>query len=492
MKDRHFAALAALLACAYALLQLRYLQSFLDYDQFVYLRNMLASYRLPFYNPHHLHFEMGGVWFHKLLQTWTAQSVFDDFTFHQRLRSILAATCGVFFSALYLRRACQSAAMALLGAACGAMAHGYLHYAAKVDTAIFPVAWLPLCLWHADRLYRNESHTFLGAAFLGLLLAIGALLHQALLLAAPALLLAWLAPLPARLRWRALSIERCNADNTLNIRWRRRLLAAALSAFCLLAGVSGAYYCAGRIHYNLPLDQPNIAQVRGTTWNGYTLQTWFFAYLNKESPFRPQQWNWRPLMMARGFSDALLSPPGPLPRYRREGPAPFAFAAPLDRQRLPYNLLAIFTLLVAALQLLLWRSCWRRFGRSWLALCLLLPSFLFFAGAIEPFYFEFWLLFCAVAIWISALCLACLQELARKLRLGALSAAPGAALLAAALLLSIHNLRYSLLPHAGAIYSEGLDRRRPEQVRYFSSEAIYRMRRSDHIRAFGPTPGQDR
>lgn len=473
----------------FLLLQVRYLQSFLDYDQIVYLLNMRGAWKEPFFNPHHLHFEMGGVAFDEVIQRFCARCPLDDFAFHQRLRSILAGSAGVVGAYLLLQRLCDSRGIAAGGALLFASMHGYLHYAAKIDTGIYPAAWLPWMLWQADRLASGETRLWSGAFGLGFFLFFGAMLHQSLGFAGAAILLALILPAPARLI--APPIERHARRPRPAIgelrpkRNKGRVRAAVLAASTALVLIAGAYWIIGREYYNLPLDKPKISQVRGTTWNGYTLQRWVFAYLNPNSSFRPATWQWDPVYVLRGWTDGALSPLSPLPRYNRSRQFEYRLAAPLSATNLPFRILLIASGLSAAALLLAFLPLWRRFGPVFLALLLSVPAHFFLGAAIEPFFLEFWLLFWASWTLLTVLLLCWIAERLCALGLPAPRRPAALLLLVLAAVFGIHNWRYSLQPHAQTVYTEGLDYRKPELVRYFLSDSIYRLRRTERIRAFG-------
>lgn len=485
---------AGLAALAYALLQLRFLQSFLDYDQLVYLLNMRGSYREPFFNPHHLHFETGGVLFHEWMLRLAGSAGPGDFAFHQRLRGILFSALGVGASVLWLYRATARLGLALAGSAVMACAHGYLHYAAKIDTPIYPAAWTPVLLLLGYELIQARRRAYALAALFGAASAIGAFFHQYMGFLAGAVLLAMQVP-PQWLRRRAAVFEfqprpfpsGSSRSVIAESAWdgAGRLRRALLAGGVALLLVAAAYYPIGVWYYNLPLDRPNVAQVRGTTWNGNTFQRWIFAYLNPESPFFLADRQSDPRESVRGFTDAALSLPRPLPKYHRSLNFDYDLNDWKNPERFAFHALAAAALAVLLACALLWDRLLARYGPLWIALLLAWAGFLLVGAKIEPFYFEFWIIPFTLSAYVGVLVWNYAVEVLEGvvgLSLGWIAAALPAAFAA---LLFTHNFQHYLRPHAETIYTEGLEKRTPGQVRYFTSPGLYRAPRAERIRAFG-------
>lgn len=486
---------AALAALAYALLQLRFLQSFLDYDQLVYLLNMRGSYREPFFNPHHLHFETGGVYFHELMLRLAGPDGPGDFAFHQRLRGILFSAFGVGASVLLLYRVTARLGLALAGSAAMACAHGYMHYAAKIDTPIYPAAWAPALLLIGYELIQARRRGYVLAAAFGAASAMGALFHQYMGFLTAAVLLAlqlpphWLRARDAVFEFRPGAVAALAPPEVLEDpawdgagRLRRALLAGGVA----LLLVAAAYYPIGVWYYNLPLDRPNVAQVRGTTWNGNTFQRWIFAYLNPESPFFLATRQSDPRESVRGFTDAALSLMRPLPKYHRSLKFEYDLSDWKNPRRFAFHALAAGALAVFLGCVLLWDRLLVRYGPLWLALLLAWAGFLLVGAKVEPFYFEFWIIPFTLSLYAGVLMWSYIIEVfesAIGLSLGWLAAAPAACFAA---ILFTHNFQYYLRPHAETIYTEGLEKRTPGQVRYFTSPGLYRVPRAERIRASGP------
>jgi hypothetical protein len=486
---------AALAAGVYALIQLRFLQSFLDYDQLVYLLNMRGSYREPFFNPHHLHFETGGVYFYEILLRVFGADGPGDFAFYQRLRGVLFAAFGVGASVLFLYRITARLALALAGSAAMAFAHGYLHYAAKIDTPIYPAAWTPLLLLLGGELIWTARRGYGLALLFGAASAIGAMLHQYMGFLTAAVLFAL--QFPARcFRLRSAFLEfrpgfaavetRADLINPLARDAAVRLRCALIAGGTALLLTAAAYYPIGVWYYNLPLDRPNVAQVRGTTWNGNTFQRWIFAYLNPESPFFLATRKSDPRETLRGFTDAALSLMRPLPKYHRSLKFEYDLQDWKNPARFAFHALAAGALGVFLGCVLLWDRLFARYGPMWLALLLAWAGFALVGVKVEPFYFEFWIIPFTLSVYIGVLLWNYLIEAlesAAPLRAGWLAATPAACFAA---LLFTHNFEHYLRPHAETIYTEGLEKRTPGQVRYFTSPGLYRAPRAERIRAFGP------
>lgn len=481
-------------ALAYALLQLRFLQSFLDYDQLVYLLNMRGSYREPFFNPHHLHFETGGVYFHELMLRIAGPDGPGDFAFHQRLRGILFSAFGVGASVLLLYRVTARLGLALAGSAVMACAHGYMHYAAKIDTPIYPAAWTPALLLLGHELIQAKRYGWVLAAAFGAASAIGAFFHQYMGFLTAAVLFALQVP-PRRLRVRNAFFEfqprpitaaPPSATTDSVAASAGRLRRALFSGGVALMLVAAAYYPIGVWYYNLPLDRPNVAQVRGTTWNGNTFQRWIFAYLNPESPFFLATRKSDPRESVRGFTDAALSLTRPLPKYHRSLNFEYNLNDWKSARRFAFHALAAGALAVLLACVLLWDRLLARYGPTWIALLVAWAGFIWVGAKIEPFYFEFWIIPFTLSVYAGVLVWNYMIEVLEGVlcvSFAWLAAAPAACFAA---MLFTHNFQYYLRPHAETIYTEGLEKRTPEQVRYFTSPGLYRVPRAERIRAFGP------
>src|SRR4030042_2136383 len=171
---------AALVALLYTLFHLYHLQQFMDWDQFAYIGNIDNNLRGGYVvcNPHHLHFEFTGRLFHDFMRTTFGGDGCTDLIFHLRLRSLVAAGLGLFFLFLFLKEATGKLAWALLGTLAVGFTHGYLSYADKIDTGIFPAAAFCLILWVLGRLGRARRGAPVLAFWLGVSLAVGGLMHQ--------------------------------------------------------------------------------------------------------------------------------------------------------------------------------------------------------------------------------------------------------------------------------------------------------------------------
>ncbi len=473
--------LPAGLTLLFFLLHLRYAQRFIDHDEIVYIYNTYACYKEPVFNPHHLHMEMGGKIFHDWMRSTFGEQGFNDIMFHLRLRSLLGAALGFFFTWIWLERVTRSRLWAFSGTILLTSTHGFMSYVTRVDTPIFPAAWLPLMLLCACHFYRRPGFAF--ALVTGFVFAVGIVLHQYLGLACATLFLPLLLPprlfthsLPGFIRVQRNPTGRKEGGSdlaALDISYQRRFAVTLTIVLWTTLFTAAAYLYAGRTVYRLPFDRPRPAQATGL-WSHMIFQHWIITYLTVDEwgqgirKFKSEE-------PVRGFIDAFSSQEKPVPKYNRNFRFDFAPDRPTDRTAAPYNWPVYYTLVVLTCALAFGRSLWIRYGPVFLMLVLSLGVFTWLGAYWEPFYYEFWILPVEVLVFLGTLLFA---WMARSVEQGArILALPVHALnFAFILLLVLHNVTYWLIPHSRVEYREGTGTWEddPEHVDRVSGAGIYR------------------
>lgn len=470
--------LPALLSVGFFVFHLRYAQRFIDHDEIVYIYNTYASYKEAVFNPHHLHMEMGGKIFHDWMRSTFSTEGFNDIMFNLRLRSLIAAAFGFFSCWILLHRVTGSGVWAFWGTLLFTSSHGFMSYVTRVDTAVFPAAWLPLMILCAHHFYEKPG--FLFAVFTGLVFAVGIVLHQYMGLACATLFLPLLIP-PAVFRssmgdfiaTRQHDRAKVSAVVGRSLSYPKRFTITATVVLWTTLFTSTAYLYAGRTVYHLPFDRPRPAEATGL-WNYLIFQHWIITYLTVDDwgqgirKFKSEE----PL---RGFIDAFSSQEKPVPKYNRNFRFDFALDRPADRNAAPYNWPVYYTLLVIAGTLLFGRILCARYGPIPLMLVLSLGIFTWLGAYWEPFYYEFWILPVEILIFLGTILSAwAARSLQMRLRIFSL---PVHLLTAAfCLLILLHNVKYWMIPHSRIEYREGTGtwEDEPEHVDRVSGGGIYR------------------
>ncbi|MFP4364853.1 MAG: hypothetical protein ACLFR1_13405 [Spirochaetia bacterium] len=387
---------AFILAVLYFLFNMHYTQQFVDQDQVVYINNIYYA-SLPGHitmnNPHHLHFEMSGVLFHQYMLDNFSDYGFTDRAFNLRIRSLLAACIGIFFGFLFFYEITNSLLWSLGGTLCIGMSHVYVHYATKIDTAIFPAAMLLIIFWFFLKLSQQKRLVLISAVIGGVLLAAAVLAHQ--YLAVICVLFCFAAGLPPyfflkRSIFSPMRITTQKLKPAIDaVPWKRYACVFLMAIIGILLIVT-AYFYGGKTQYNLPFDEANPEVARGP-FRDASFQQWLFYYqhvgewggeleeLDPRAPFR-------------GFTDAFLSQHWSGMKWNRDFTFRYDIDAPLDRDSFIHNQVALFTVLCLAGAVLFLPWLYRRYGRLMLLIIPALAFYVFFFADWEPFYFEFWII----------------------------------------------------------------------------------------------------
>lgn len=437
------------------LIHLRYLQMFLDSDQLVYLANVLTTYKGIILNPHHLFFEVHAYWFDQFIRT--IHPDFLDLTFNLRIRSLLSASIGIVFYGVLIYRLTKNFILTFSGMILIGFSHGYTHYASKIDTGIFPVAWFPIIILISDYIFyiRKRFYYFFGIIVLSFIFFLGIMQHQTMILTAISVFLGWILPYKNKEHNKKSIIAKPS------YRWSGSILLGILT-FILVAF---AYWAAGKMYYHLPYDKPNIHSARGV-WRYQSFQQWLFTYHvsgvwgkgHKEFDIR---------MPLRGFTDGVLSQQKLKDKYNKSKKFLYNFSSLqsiVSQNSFLHNF--IFILLIFIILSLFFLSYYlaKIYGRIYFVLLLSFLLYFFLGSYWEPHYFEFWIMPVSITWLLFILILNFLfsklysQEKSHKLTnlfKGWLVNALKFTVLFLALMIGIYNLKYNTIPHSQYIYLEG-------------------------------------
>ncbi|MCB1321087.1 MAG: hypothetical protein KDK34_12580, partial [Leptospiraceae bacterium] len=359
---------ACLVAGAYTLVQLIFLQRYLDYDQVIYainIRLMRAAHTL-FFNPHHLHFEAFGLWFHQGLVQITGADP-GDLMLHLRLRSLAFGGIGLVAWGLYIHSLSARKGVMIIGMLLIGGMHAYMHYSAKVDTAIFPAAWLPVMLLTGRKLRELRRIRWPHASLAGLILAVGICMHVYMIMGCVIVALTVLLPGGSK-------------------RSFHRILSVLVMTLACLAIIALFYLYTGIVVHGLAFDRPTYTS---RTWGHLRFIEWVFAYLITT----PYGRGWQAISggeILRGIMNAILSPQHLL-KFANVPEMGYNFDQFSSREHLIFNLLSLSILSVILISLIVLPLLWRRYGIGLLETLGGMAAFSFVAIAIEAHYFEFWI-----------------------------------------------------------------------------------------------------
>ncbi len=446
---RHAPLLAALfISLLYFLFHFHFMQRYIDYDQVVYANNIIKAVKKPFVNPHHLHFEISGKYFHQFMVKYFGDYGFTDLTFNLRLRSLIFGCMGIFITLLYITSLTGRFVWGFLGTMLVAFTHGYLLYTPKVDTAVFSTTWLIVMLYSGHLLLKTRRFVVIAAITTGLVLFTGIMLHQYLGFTCAALFFGIVLPdslFTKKLRRPPLRILRKKREGNERMSGRERLVAASVMTLVTTLLTVSAYFAAGRIYLNLSFDKTD------TSWNHVysylTFQEWLFFYVTKDEWGKTESGK-RVEETFRGITDAFLSPRKPGPKWNRDLRFNYNLKEGADGKSLVFNLLAIYLGTSVLLLLLFLPGLLKRYGRDLIPLILNLVFFSSLAGYWEPFYLEFWVIPAVNFIFLSILLFNHIGEKGALL-LGRFSHIPlYSSVLILITLFTGHNIRYNVVPQS--------------------------------------------
>jgi hypothetical protein len=406
---------------------------------------------------HHLHFEIGGKLFHEWMVQYFADAGFTDLEFNLRLRSLLMACIGIFFAVLYYYELTKKLFWGILGAIFIAFSHGYLHYATKVDTGIFPAAAFFPIAWTLVKMENVKRGIVILSFFGGIFLFISVMAHQYMAIGCVAACISIILPpflFPEGSFLKPFEIKEKKEKPQIDARPTARYSAALLMAITGVILVCAGYFWCGKTQYNLGFDRPTPEVSKGI-WRYATFQQWVFGYASEDmwghgiSEFDPA----RPV---NGYIDSFLSKSVVLYKYDIFTLLQFNLDEPFDKKAFSFNQMIYFSIFVFLGTILLLPVLWRRYKRHMLFLILSVVGFFLFFTYWEPHYFEFWLI---PAILVTSLSVCLLNVIGEKIttvfkRIGHLI--PVAYFIFILFIVVNHNMLYHQIPHSRIRYKQGI------------------------------------
>lgn len=452
---------ALLIALLFFLLIFQSMPQYLDYDQVWYLENINASlspYGFLLFNPHHLHFEIGGKIFQQFMADNFGVFGFTDVTFNMRLRSLLAASAALVFLFLFLKNLTGRLVWAVAGTLLLAVTHGFLMYAGKVDTGIFPVLGVCMILWLARQADKPDGLKLGHSLLLGLFFFANLLFHQ--FMAICCVLTVFVFALPETVFQAALPLQPFSLDTRRPLRaqaypWRvtRRFVNLVVAAVCGVILIGATYFYVGRLYYNLPFAGESPAPVGRFPFEKFTFQKWLFFYQADDRPWG-RGINTNDVQIPYySFTKGMLSATGP--KYLRAIERDAAWRIKFDYnvedifapKNFVFNLAAFFSLITVAGCIFFFPALLARFRRIFLLCLLSFVTFSLFAVFWEAAYVEFWLVPVALFLVLGIMVLKIIEE---KL---ALFLSRTAAVVVLPFLVALvigffaHNMLYSVIPY---------------------------------------------
>jgi hypothetical protein len=455
------------------------MQQFLDWDQVWYtnnIRNMLEG-SVPYFNPHHIHYESGGKVFHEFMVKNFREAGFTNLMFNNRLRSLLVSCVGIFFVVLYLKEMTGKLLWGIIGGLLVGFCHGYLAYSTQGDTPIFPASAFCILCYCVRKVENSTKHTLVLACIAGITCALGVVFHQYMALACVAAVAGILLPpvlFKSMYRGAPFSIIRAGKEPLLEKKAPIRYKAAVIMAVTGVSLIIAAYFYTGKTVFNLPFDKPNRRTAVGR-YSYTTFQKWLFLYQDEgwwAGGFR----KFDPRHSARGLTNAFLSPTTPY-KYLRYGSTTFLYDImhPENKKSFVYNQTAYFTLVPLAGIFILFPFLWKRYRRGLFFLLTSYGLFSFFTAYWEPSYYEFWLIPCIISCLLAVLFLNFIGEKIRVI-LKQYTQIPGYILTFIFLLaLSSHNVFYYSIPYSRYKHREDIDYKwRREYYMGLYSDSVYK------------------
>ncbi len=460
---------------------MQFMQKYIDWDQYAYAGNVrlaLVPGNTALMNPHHLHFELGGKLFQNLMLDLFGKSGFTDLAFNLRLRSLLAACIGIFFCVLFLANATKRLLWGVIGGLLVGFLHGYLQYATKIDTGIFPAASVIPLFWAYGKMQGARSMLVAKSLLCGFLAFVCVMMHEHSVFAFAILSLCQLVPAAALVRRSTAPFAMGKTIDVPLVDSRTSNRLKAWMTFSLSGAVLivAAYFYAGETHYNLRFDPGEQRESRGI-WASSTFQRWLVSYATTDMWGHGIE-HFDPRAPIRGFTDACLSQDPKWPKYN----ANYEFAYDMKNASSPEtfsnDLLALLTLFTIAGAVALVPWLLRRYGRVYIALVASLAVYAVFFTYWEPFYFEFWIVPAVLVAILFVLVFAFMAEkLAAVLR--GFGRIPFYALaLFVFFVFATHNMKNYVIPYSASRYTQGISwSLDPDKYEWMYSPTVYKDRK---------------
>ncbi|MBN2533523.1 MAG: hypothetical protein JXB88_11550 [Spirochaetales bacterium] len=389
------------IACLYFLFHFHFMQQFIAWDQVWYannIKNMLEG-SVPYFNPHHIHYESGGKLFHEYMIKHFRQAGFTDVVFNNRLRSLLVSCIGIFFIILYIKEMTGKLMWGILGGVLIGFCHGYLAYSTQVDTPIFPASAFCVMCYLVKKVEDSKQHPLVLAFITGVMCAVSVIFHQysamtcvaavACILLPPALFINNKTGSPFSIFKKK---EEALIDKKPYIRYKAAVTVAVTGVSLIVI----AYFYTGKTVFNLPFDKPDRSTAIGR-YSHTTFQKWLFLYQD-EGWWAGGFKEFDPRHSFRGFTNAFLSPVTSY-KYQRYSSTTFHYDVthPMNEKAFVYNQVAFAAFIPLAGIFILFPFLWKRYRRGLFFLLASFGLFSIFTAYWEPLFFEFWLIQCIVS-----------------------------------------------------------------------------------------------
>ncbi|MBN2439954.1 MAG: hypothetical protein JXJ04_01355 [Spirochaetales bacterium] len=437
----------------YFLFQFHHIQQFLDFDQIVYCNNILAALKYKtaiMFNSHHLHMEIGGKWFHQCMIEYFEKSGFTDVVFNNRLRSVIFASTGIFFMILYLKEITGKLTWGFIGGILTGFCHGYLSYATKVDTAIYPAAGMILILWIFLKLEKAKKWSVLLSVPGAIILFLSVMFHQYMGIACMISVITL--ALPSRIFQgfpfrRPFSITNLPVKPEIDRSPKKRYITAAVTGLLGILLVCGGYFYAGETCYNLPFSKEEKRNWRGPFGNR-VFQNWVLGYA-VDNKWGKGISNFYPGSPFSGYTRAFLATvPVRTILPSKDSRYDYNMKKPFHKFHLTHTLVAYATIVVLFGAILLFPLLLYRYRRSFLLIFFSIILFSLFTTYWESYYYEFWIIPCLLVCVLGILIL---NLIAEKLALFIKDFAWYILYIPAIIFtffISSHNIQYHAVPYA--------------------------------------------
>lgn len=492
---------AFLLAAAYFLLNMTFMQQFLDWDQIVYSSNILSALRpgrLPLFNPHHLHLEISGKWWHQIMLFFFEDQGLTDPIFNNRIKSLLTASLGLYFFVLFLRDLTGKLSWGLIGGFMAGACHGYMSYATQVDTPIYPAVGLILTLWVLRKIEVTPRHSFywfLGAAVILFLSVMG---HQYMAISCLIFCVALGLPpyfFPDWNPWQVFKKRKKKKFDAqqpeIDQKPIKRYIGVISCALLAVFLIAGAFFWAGKTQYNFSFDNPHSRDQRGPLAGGRTFQEWLFLYAQLD------MWGhgierFDPRSPFRGMTDGFVSQIRDTSRFNKKYTFEYKVDEPANPNYFTKNQLAYFTWGLVFLTAALFPLLWTTYKRTFLFTLSSAVSFSIFTTWWEAYYFEFWLVPSLLFITLAVMILNYLGDRI-NLFLGKGGQVPFMAyLLFLGVIFFNHNVQHYLVYYSRIYNVEGAPPNYSDDFVYglFGGPEVYKHPGNVHQEAFGTRKGE--
>jgi len=401
--------IAIFVSLFFFLFHFHHMQQFLDWDQIVYANNIINSLKsnsYVMYYTHHLHNEIGGKFFHELVSKYLGRKGLNDVVFNNRMRSVIAACIGIFFAVLFIYDITGKVLWGLIGGILIGFCHGYLTYATKIDTAIFPAAGMILILWILNKIEKAGKWSILLTLPAGIILALGVMFHQYMGFACIIFIITLAFPpyiFLININLKPYRIVVFKKKSEIERSPRRRYITIALVALIGIILIGVGYFYAGETVYNLPFSKSEKRRGRGPLSN-QLFQKWIMGYAVMNSWGKGIK-NFNPKNPFYGYTRSFLIhvPKDRIGSYDYR--YYYNLRKPVDKTAFTHNQLAYFTAIALLGTILFLPFMWNRYKRSFLFILLSTIVFSVFTTYWEAHYYEFWLIPCLMVCILAILLL---------------------------------------------------------------------------------------